>query len=69
MNLTLLFGIAFAILGLIFILSSIFIKPDPCGDLKNTWYAKQYFVVCGLVFVVVGIIISVVGIICWWIGL
>ena len=56
MNTTLLFGIAFIILGVWFTLSGIFQKYD--FNLKESWYAKQYSIVFGLLLGVVGIIIS-----------
>lgn len=45
MNLTLLFGIAFMILGLCFLLLGIFQKFD--FNLKESWQAKQYSVILG----------------------
>lgn len=59
MNLTLLFGIAFMILGLCFLLLGIFQKSD--FNLKESWQAKQCSVILGLVYVVVGIIIILVS--------
>lgn len=59
MNLTLLFWIAFMILGVCFLLLGIFQKFD--FNLKESWQAKQYSVILGLVYIVVGIIIILVS--------
>lgn len=60
MNMTLLSGIAFIILGVLFTLSGIFQKSD--FNLKESWYAKQYSIVFGSLLGVVGIIISLANI-------